>query len=1362
MNCTRPTPQLRIWQQNLNKSLIAQQHMLNTARPSDWDILLLQEPWFGNTVTRASHSWRVLYPNIYFRDKTSNLRSIIFVNTNISTDNYEQIQFQSTDVTGVSIKTENGTLAILNVYNDCRHNAALETVNNYLTQRFSNNNIPDNQHVIIAGDFNRHHNIWESKANAHLTTSEPMIRPLLDLIDCYDLRMALPPNIPTLQALSTGNWTRPDNVWCTNHTTDLFTNCNTNPGLRGPNTDHLPILSKLDLPLNRSVAKPSRNFRSTDWKEFNTHLKGVLSTSTPSRIRTENQFRTSLNTLTAALKSTIETKVPLNPPVPFTKRWWTPELGKLRKEKNRLANTSHKWRGLPEHPSHELHRDATRRYTKLIETTKKEHWEEWLTNAAERDIWTASKYATDPPSDGGKSRIPTLILTDGNGNPTRTTNNAEKTEALAKAFFPPPPLNPNIPLSSYPRPAKIFKYFTRAQIKKAASRLSAYKAPGPDGIPNAVLKESIEVIANHLFYIFRAIFELETYPDEWQESIMVVLRKPGKPSYEEPKAYRPIALLNTLGKLLSSLVAEDLSHYSETRGVFPNNQFGGRPQRSTSDSMLLLTHMIKEKWRQKKVASVLFLDVQGAFPNVVKEVLLHNMRLRAVPQEYIRLTERLLTGRKMRLSFDDYISDFIEITNGNNQGCPLSMIFYAFYNTGLLQISPPSADDEAQFGCVDDVALLATGNTLDETHAKLADMMTRPGGGFDWSENHYSQFELSKLALMDFTPSPRQSSPLTILHPRTNRRTTISPTSSHKFLGILLDPRLKWKPQSERATRSAEAWINLIRRLARTSRGISAKGMRQLYTAIAVPRMSYAAEVWFTLPHKHGVAAKNRTGSVKFTNRLQSAQRKAVITMLGAMRTTAGDVLNTHAFTPPPHLLFLKALTRTATRLVSLPDSHPLRKPVLRAIKRPVKRHRSPLHTLFATTNVRPNRYETVLATRRRRNYKMLGTVEIDEDKEVAIEKANCITGLAIFTDGSGHEGKIGAAAVMMQDGRVKKKLTYHLGSEKEHTVYEAEALAVVLALHMLSGLRTELSKVTIGTDNQAVLLGLQNQTSKPGHYLLDKIHDTLMDFQVAQSRNRGERVEGYKKGAGRTRLADGSKGWKEWKLEKRCEVRFVWTPGHENIEGNERADEVAKGAASGQTSSKKKLPAFLRRDKLPVSVSATRQMLKKEMKNKWHTELSASPRYKMAKKIDHSLPSDDFLHIANQLRRNQTSLLVQLRTGHVPLNAILHRIKRSDTSECPHCKNGIRETIPHYILSCPHYRGARHLLQAKLRRDASSIPFLLGTRTGIPHLLRYVSNTNWFKATFGEVRPDDDFVLEEKEKKGRNETRRDDDETSQ
>ena len=445
MNRTTTRNQLRIWQQNLNKSLTAQLHLINTASPQEWDILLLQEPWFGNTTTRASHAWRVLYPDIYYEDKTTNLRSIILVNTNLPTDCYEQIQFRSTDVTGIRIKTDAGPVTLINAYNDCTHNETIEVITNYLSSTFPDDLIPDNEHVIMAGDFNRHHSWWEEERNTHLTSSETLIQPLLDLLYRFDLRMALPADIPTLQALSTGNWTRPDNVWCTSQTTDHFLQCDTDPGLRGPNTDHLPILSTLDLPTTRNTPRTTRNFRATDWKEFTDRLMTLLPPDEPKRLTSESEFREALNSINDALRITIEDIVPSYKPLPSTKRWWTHELTSLRKVKLRAARQSHRWRGAPDHPSHQEHREASKKYITAMEATKKDHWEGWLLNASERDVWTANKYATDPPTDGGKSRIPSLNYVGQDGSANQTVSNAEKSDALANAFFPPPPPHPHHP-----------------------------------------------------------------------------------------------------------------------------------------------------------------------------------------------------------------------------------------------------------------------------------------------------------------------------------------------------------------------------------------------------------------------------------------------------------------------------------------------------------------------------------------------------------------------------------------------------------------------------------------------------------------------------------------------------------------------------------------------------------------------------------------------------------------------------------------------------------------------------------------------------------------------------------------------------
>ena len=115
------------------------------------------------------------------------------------------------------------------------------------------------------------------------------------------------------------------------------------------------------------------------------------------------------------------------------------------------------------------------------------------------------------------------------------------------------------------------------------------------------------------------------------------------------KLYQPIGLLDTLGKLFSALVAADLSYLAEKHNLLPPNQFGGRPGRCTTDAMHLIAQKIKDAWQAKKVALILFLDIQAAFPNMVKERLLHNMKSRRVPTPYIRLLDCMLSDRQTQL-----------------------------------------------------------------------------------------------------------------------------------------------------------------------------------------------------------------------------------------------------------------------------------------------------------------------------------------------------------------------------------------------------------------------------------------------------------------------------------------------------------------------------------------------------------------------------------------------------------------------------------------------------------------------------------------------------------------------------------------
>jgi hypothetical protein len=102
------------------------------------------------------------------------------------------------------------------------------------------------------------------------------------------------------------------------------------------------------------------------------------------------------------------------------------------------------------------------------------------------------------------------------------------------------------------------------------------KAPGPDRIINKALQARINPITAHLTRIFNQSLRLEYCPASFRASITAVLRKPGKANYAIPKAYRPIALLNTISKVMDAVIAWRLSYLVETHHVLLLTHIGRR------------------------------------------------------------------------------------------------------------------------------------------------------------------------------------------------------------------------------------------------------------------------------------------------------------------------------------------------------------------------------------------------------------------------------------------------------------------------------------------------------------------------------------------------------------------------------------------------------------------------------------------------------------------------------------------------------------------------------------------------------------------------------------------------------------------
>ncbi len=580
-----------IWQQNVNKSPTCQ-HMLlsnNILVKHDIGIVALQELAInGFNFSIASKDWITVYPTMHCTHP-GKTRTLTLIRAAYSTDSWEQIDFPSGDVTIIVLKGEWGKIVIFNIYNDGEHNKTIKQLKCF--HRTCPDIVEQSEvgtvHLLWAGDFNRHHPYWDDPNDMRLFTTEALnaAEVLIETLASLGLELALPSGIPTHVHNVTKKWTRLDQVFISEHSTDLLEACDTETRFRSIKTDHLPIVTKLNLEVPMAQPSATRNFREVDWGEFRESLANRLSSyQLPEQIRNQNQLDVNCGLLTKTIQDTIDGCVPITEICSKSKRWWTKELTQLRRHMNTLGRRTCKLKNNLLHPVHKEHAKAVRTYDHTLERTKRQHWRDWLERAVDPDIWTVHKVTSAPASDGAKARIPALKFKSSDEEVTATTN-TEKSKALARSFFPAKPADPGIPADyAYPNACSKPSQVTKEQIAHHISKLKPYKAPGPDSIPNIVLMRCANLLIDRLYPIYKAMAKRNLHYVPWKTFTMVVLRKPGKPRYDVPKAYRPIALLNTMWKVLAAIIADQLSYLSERHHLLPAHHFGCSPNETSSQS----------------------------------------------------------------------------------------------------------------------------------------------------------------------------------------------------------------------------------------------------------------------------------------------------------------------------------------------------------------------------------------------------------------------------------------------------------------------------------------------------------------------------------------------------------------------------------------------------------------------------------------------------------------------------------------------------------------------------------------------------------------------------------------------------------
>jgi len=158
--------------------------------------------------------------------------------------------------------------------------------------------------------------------------------------------------------------------------------------------------------------------------------------------------------------------------------------------------------------------------------------------------------------------------------------------------------------------------FSPEELNEAGRCLPKGKAPGPDVVPDEILRTIVKARPTLLLLTYNQCLRNGTFPDNWKTALLVLLRKGAKP-LELPSSYRPLCLINSVGKLFERLLkARITDQLSRTDGI-SINQYGFMRGRSTTQAikhvMKIVNRVGSGQLYNRKLCALASLDVANAF-----------------------------------------------------------------------------------------------------------------------------------------------------------------------------------------------------------------------------------------------------------------------------------------------------------------------------------------------------------------------------------------------------------------------------------------------------------------------------------------------------------------------------------------------------------------------------------------------------------------------------------------------------------------------------------------------------------------------------------------------------------------------------